>query len=880
MVGLFSVILMIILARSCYSGINLVNSGPSLFSLKGGKVAFPRRIVVTRKDDSLIVSYSRSRSGGPNALKIDKDEVIVLTSMDRAVGNNSIIASRSSASRNKESSYGSAFQEEYIEAIFGLLELPHGNFLAAIKESEPVESLGPGVRKILQIELIEVPPYYRRTNSKARREGSRAMMLLTKAFSSHNFYFSSSTYDVTRTAQENALDPLDEEEPLWSKGDHRFFWNINLVKPLLDAGLASWISPVVNLWSASNPINVGGMDFDVTLVSRRSRRRQGPRYIKRGIDDNGDVANFVETEQILKSQQSGDVFSFTQIRGSIPLFWSQKQLWKLRPDIAVDNNEPDAHITALQLHLDDLHCNYVYNKNRNAIKSHGNKDRLSGPHVIFVNLIDKKGAQGHLGKLLGRSFERINTNIRDIENDSNDNNGPRNQMTTEDYRIKVSTQIASKKEKQTLKLRHVWFDYHSECRGGNVTALTKLRTSVVTDSTKPGGYFHQRRDGSVVSVQSRVIRTNCIDCLDRTNVVQSTIGRWVLIHQVSLIAEKYSRESSICLRRELQNQGAGNQMSLPNSDAELVFRSLWGDNGDQMSMMYAGTKALKRDVTRLGKRTRQGAFDDGMNSAMRYYINNYLDEDNQRAIDLVIGVGEGDELLKAQTALKRKKDKIIAEEKERKKRLKERERAIKKKRKEMEKIKQEIKLRRETEALAEAKANAKGKTTAVAKDNFQVDVKKQNLNQQKVNQSHDNFNQDAMFTASMGALEGLHAELLSQLQLSTSIIDNLHQQLVEQVSKLVERKLVEEEENDDEEVEDRDEEHEDEDEDEDEDNGHDFYLETVQLYNKRGPIRLLKRLFAYTARLGVTAFFLVMLAALPDALKQIRLKHQMMELGL
>jgi hypothetical protein len=33
-------------------------------------------------------------------------------------------------------------------------------------------------------------------------------------------------------------------------------------------------------------------------------------------------------------------------------------------------------------------------------------------------------------------------------------------------------------------------------------------------------------------------------------------------------------------------------------------------------------RALKRDVTRLGKRTKQGAFDDGVNSALRYFINN------------------------------------------------------------------------------------------------------------------------------------------------------------------------------------------------------------------------------------------------------------------
>ena len=48
-------------------------------------------------------------------------------------------------------------------------------------------------------------------------------------------------------------------------------------------------------------------------------------------------------------------------------------------------------------------------------------------------------------------------------------------------------------------------------------------------------------------------------------------------------------------------------------------------------------RALKRDVTRLGKRTKQGAFDDGVNSAMRYFINNYQDETRQKGIDILLG---------------------------------------------------------------------------------------------------------------------------------------------------------------------------------------------------------------------------------------------------
>lgn len=32
--------------------------------------------------------------------------------------------------------------------------------------------------------------------------------------------------------------------------------------------------------------------------------------------------------------------------------------------------------------------------------------------------------------------------------------------------------------------------------------------------------------------QTSIVRTNCMDCLDRTNVVQSVISRWVLTRQL------------------------------------------------------------------------------------------------------------------------------------------------------------------------------------------------------------------------------------------------------------------------------------------------------------------------------------------------------------
>lgn len=47
----------------------------------------------------------------------------------------------------------------------------------------------------------------------------------------------------------------------------------------------------------------------------------GMRYKRRGVDNNGNVANYVETEQLIHVHNH--TLSFVQTRGSVPVFWSQ-----------------------------------------------------------------------------------------------------------------------------------------------------------------------------------------------------------------------------------------------------------------------------------------------------------------------------------------------------------------------------------------------------------------------------------------------------------------------------------------------------------------------------------------------------------------------------
>jgi hypothetical protein len=70
-------------------------------------------------------------------------------------------------------------------------------------------------------------------------------------------------------------------------------------------------------------------------------------------------------------------------------------------------------------------------------------------------------------------------------------------------------------------LEHVWFDFHQECKGpGGWANLDKLLAEV-DDAVHQHGYLRIDAAGRLQSVQTGVVRTNCMDCLDRTNVVST-----------------------------------------------------------------------------------------------------------------------------------------------------------------------------------------------------------------------------------------------------------------------------------------------------------------------------------------------------------------------
>lgn len=144
-----------------------------------------------------------------------------------------------------------------------------------------------------------------------------------KVFDDTDSFYYCLTLDITNNLQRKEAETYDD----------RFLWNKHMLSELLKLENQSFTLPIIQGFVQVEQCVIENECFTLALVSRRSRFRAGTRYKRRGIDEDGHVANYVETEQILSLRQHQ--ISFTQIRGSVPLFWSQPG-YKYRPPPRID----------------------------------------------------------------------------------------------------------------------------------------------------------------------------------------------------------------------------------------------------------------------------------------------------------------------------------------------------------------------------------------------------------------------------------------------------------------------------------------------------------------------------------------------------------------
>jgi hypothetical protein len=484
-------------------------------------------------------------------------------------------------------------------ALFGQVTLPSGPYLILSTVRKPVATFFQ--HAIYNFGAIELVPIAQRDPPAV----DAPFLTRLKAALSQGFFYGSYTWNLTKnlsrsldattghtgnnttTGNNNTPTPTTGSNNNGTSNDSFFawFWNHHLASALP----TEWCLPLIRGFVSPSSFHPEHQT-QFLLISRQSPFRAGTRYNRRGADvATAHVANMCETEQIVvrKMQPSSttttgtaagsnsfySVESMVQLRGSIPLHWSQRAniQYKPKPVILSDEKTNAA--------LCETHMKAV-------------SEMYRGAKVVCVDLVDQKGSEGVISGAYRKACQSVGSKVN---------------------------------------VQYLGFDFHKKCAKMQYSNLDELvgqakaaieasifRCDVrwdavnakfeVISSKNSSSSNAQQQSQSRASSNHAILRTNCMDCLDRTNVTQAYFARTRL---------------------------ASDLASTPALD--LLFKHAWADNGDALATLYAGTGALKTDFTRTGKRTRQGALMDGVNSAKRYFLNNFRDGLRQDGVDLLTG---------------------------------------------------------------------------------------------------------------------------------------------------------------------------------------------------------------------------------------------------
>jgi hypothetical protein len=424
-------------------------------------------------------------------------------------------------------------------------------------------------------------------------------MALKKLLSGGSFYYSAD-FDLTKRVQDR---PAEASTIAIDSLDAGFLWNTYMIQPLVDfrsrlserertaldatrilTSAIRGFALTVAVPPSSSPARLSktGQPSNMTLISRLSCRRAGTRFNSRGIDDDGNVANFVETETIFSTDQL--CFSYVQCRGSVPLFWEQASGLPGQQKVTVTRSF-EATQPAFDKHFINLG------------KAYGD--------VHVVNLLsEEKSAEIQLTRQYSQHIRKFT----DGEESAYEKGG-----------------------NARHEIKEINYDFHAETRGPHgYEAASGIKRHIRTSAMsfeyflseeaqevariEPGGRkatLHGQRE---VLKQGGIFRTNCLDCLDRTNLVQTIISQMAM----EIFLAQHDERS-------------------PTSDFWARHGILWADCGDALSKIYAGTGALKSSFTRHGKMSLAGAVADLRKSAQRLYINNFEDKGRQNTIDMLLG---------------------------------------------------------------------------------------------------------------------------------------------------------------------------------------------------------------------------------------------------
>ncbi|KAM7256926.1 hypothetical protein ACFE04_012667 [Oxalis oulophora] len=506
--------------------------------------------------------------------------------------------------------------------IVGFIKFLGPYYILLITKRRQIGAIsGHNVYAISKCDMIPLTNPTVRPSIANSKDENRYKRLLCTVDLTKDFFFSYS-YHVMRSLQKNLCDRQTGQKLY----ETMFVWNEFLTRGIRNhLQNTIWTVALVYGFFKQATLSVSGRDVKFTLIARRSRHYAGTRYLKRGVNDKGRVANDVETEQmVFEDVPEGypmQISSVVQNRGSIPLFWSQEtSRLNIKPDIILSKR--DQNYEATRLHFENL------------VKRYGNP-------IIILNLIktqERKPRESILRAEFANAIDFINKDL-------SENNRLRflHWDLHKHTRSKATNVLLLLGKVATYALTLTGFFYCQVTTSMIVEGWLNFPSNENTDSGNLSSLDHGNNDDDESNVlygklnddnaaangnhsvkpplfQTGVLRTNCIDCLDRTNVAQYAYGLAALGYQLHALGV-------------VENPKV--DLDTPLADDLMRFYELMGDT---LAHQYGGSAAHNKIFSqRRGQWKAATQSQEFFRTLQRYYSNAYMDAEKQDAINVFLG---------------------------------------------------------------------------------------------------------------------------------------------------------------------------------------------------------------------------------------------------
>lgn len=421
----------------------------------------------------------------------------------------------------------SAIERVYkAHGIVGIIQIALSDFLIYVKNCERIGNIGnTDIYKILEVEFILITGGFEKSSELNYLHLSGEIIAILggiKKIFCEGFYFSTN-YDLTNSLQTQKTIKINNNNRynVIYNADKNYLWNARLLTKFYDYNIdTDFIINLIYGFVSISLEKIKNESFTYILISRRNVNASGTFNHQRGLDEEGHSANTVETEQIVIIHHN--VFSFVQVRATCPIPFFN----------TINKNNSEV----------------LFNKHLQSLLKQSYK------LVFMINLMNsfKEDEQAlieefeNMLKEIMPSHKNLKYSYFDIENES---------INLLDGNLSNNTN-----------------DYID-------TFLNKL-DSIFNIFKFFAIYFNSNGVKSIID-QIGLIRTNCLDCTDRTNTVQSRIAWKVFSMQLGLI----NIDVNNYMLLDLHDLG---NLTLDENFKNTSFPAIWKENNDRLAYQYIG----------------------------------------------------------------------------------------------------------------------------------------------------------------------------------------------------------------------------------------------------------------------------------------------------